>query len=1053
MPNRTSEAGSQLFIVDNSDADWKVLRYLHDWCQIAKGLDIATGYFEIGSLLALNSEWQKIDHIRILMGDEVSRRTQAAFVDGLRTASTRLDNSIEIEKQKNDFLAGVPEVVEAIRSGKIQCRIYRKEKFHAKAYITHARLEVVGSSALVGSSNFTYPGLTENLELNVQITGRPVSVLQEWYEEHWKEAEDVTPEMLRVIERHIREFSPFEVYAKALQEFFRGHEMTADEWELSQSRMYPILDEYQKEAYHALMKIAGQHGGAFLCDGVGLGKTFVGLMLIERMVIQERKRVALFVPKAAREDVWERDIRRYLRNLSGAFSNLEVFNHTDLMRKSGDIPYRLNQVKEMADVIVVDEAHHFRNTGLKGAEDEIKSRYWRFYEILEGKKLFMLTATPVNNRLTDLQHMIELFSRGQADYFKTSLGIHSLPGHFRSLEKALENLVAEKEGLFANDAVTSQTEAEQVLWSDDLFRALVVQRSRGYVIQSQKQHGGNKAIFPKREDPHVVPYSVKKTYGRILQMIEKAFAKEKPLFSLAIYYPLAYYTGPAMEKQERAWLENRQKSVVTLIRTQFLKRFESSARAFEYSCQTLMLKLLAWATKHSQTDTEKKLLERWKNQNAELIDAVHRDQHELVGEDFPEDQDDDVIDPEMLENVEELGRDQYNIPEILNETFMDLNEIVAFLGELKKFKPSHDDKLASLIRLLKGDSVLKKHKVLIFSEYMATARYLEKQLKEAGLRDVVEIDSASGKNRSAVIRSFAPYYNRPAQGELFDGIERETRILISTDVLSEGLNLQDASRLINYDLHWNPVRLMQRIGRVDRRLNPQIEALMLKDKPDLKDIRGTVAYWNFLPPEELDNLLRLYKTVSHKTLRISKAFGIENRKLLRPDDDYDIVKDFIHSYEGTTTAVESLRLEYQKLLKQNPELESFLTSMPGRVFSGKQHPKPGTKAVFFCYALPAVSDQEEDSERQDASRWTEEAGISKWYLYELPVGRILETPADIVGCIRSKPDTPRHRIMDDKTLSEIRATVDKHVKNTYLKQVQAPVGVKPVLKCWMELAC
>ncbi len=206
MPKRTSKSGSDLFIVDNSDTDWKVLRYLHDWCQLSQTIDIASGYFEIGALLGLKDEWRKVDHIRILMGDEVTKRTKAALTEGL---GRRLDASLEVEKQRNDFLAGVPAIVEAIHAGRIVCRVYRKAKFHAKAYITHARLEVVGSSALVGSSNFTLPGLMENIELNVRITGRPVSVLQEWYEEHWNDAEDVTPELLRVIERHTREYSRF----------------------------------------------------------------------------------------------------------------------------------------------------------------------------------------------------------------------------------------------------------------------------------------------------------------------------------------------------------------------------------------------------------------------------------------------------------------------------------------------------------------------------------------------------------------------------------------------------------------------------------------------------------------------------------------------------------------------------------------------------------------------------------------------------------------------------------------------------------------------------
>ncbi len=375
MPRRMSQTGSELFIVDNCNDDWKVRRYLHDWCGLSKAIDIATGYFEIGSLLALADEWQKVDSIRILMGDEVSLRTRSAFDAGLNRMQSRLGASLEAAKDENDFLVGVPAIVEGLRSGKIRCRVFRKDKFHAKCYLTHARHEVVGSFALVGSSNFTYPGITENIELNVQISGTPVAVLQEWYEEHWNEAEDVTPEILRTVERHIRDYPPFEVYVKAIQEYCRGHELTASEWELAGaprgSRMYGVLDQYQKEGYQSLMKIARTHRGAFLCDGVGLGKTFIGLMIIERLILHEGKRVALFVPKAGRADVWERAIRDYLPHIGGIrggdFSSLVVFNHTDLGR-GGDFPYRFERIRELADAIVIDEAHHFRNLGRRAEE-------------------------------------------------------------------------------------------------------------------------------------------------------------------------------------------------------------------------------------------------------------------------------------------------------------------------------------------------------------------------------------------------------------------------------------------------------------------------------------------------------------------------------------------------------------------------------------------------------------------------------------------------------------------------------------------------------------
>lgn len=157
MPKRSNaRTGSELFIVDNSEDDWKAQRYLHEWCGLSRGIDIATAYWEIGSLLSLGEEWQKVDAFRILMGDEVSRRTRNAFAKAVSDRLARLDNSLETEKEKNDFLEGVPAVVDALRERKIQARVYRKAKFHAKAYITHARQEVIGSAALVGSpSNST----------------------------------------------------------------------------------------------------------------------------------------------------------------------------------------------------------------------------------------------------------------------------------------------------------------------------------------------------------------------------------------------------------------------------------------------------------------------------------------------------------------------------------------------------------------------------------------------------------------------------------------------------------------------------------------------------------------------------------------------------------------------------------------------------------------------------------------------------------------------------------------------------------------------------------
>lgn len=777
-------------------------------------------------------------------------------------------------------------------------------------------------------------------------------------------------------------------------------------------------------------------------------------MLIERLIDHDRKRIALFVPKAARKPVWESALKRYLSNIRGAFANLEIFNHTDLNR-GGEYHERLESVRERADVIIIDEAHHFRNPGIKGEGVRRPSRYRRMFEIAEGKTVFLLTATPVNNRLDDLQHMIELFTHRQADYFTDApLGIHSLPGHFRKMEKELEKLVAHS-SMEGDLTETNQVEATQILSSDALFRELVVQRSRAYVKSSEEQQGGARTLFPNREAPQVAEYSVKKTYGRLLDMVDKAFAKKKPLFSLAIYNPLAYYRGP--DQNIDPLLRGRQNQVVSLIRTQFLKRFESSAHAFGLSCEMLLRKLLAFVTKYSKSDGEKARLERWKGIHSERMGFIRITQRALfveqmdLGEQADDETFDDLISEELLEDVENLSPVEYNIDKILDETYLDLDQVVNFLDELRKFKPTNDDKLKALLKLLMQDPVLKKHKVLIFTEYMATARYLKEQLEAEGIEGVDEVDSAVKGDRGKVIQKFAPYYNGSSSSGLREEGLKETRVLISTDVLSEGLNLQDATRLINYDLHWNPVRLMQRIGRVDRRMNPEIEDQIKKEHPKQKPIRGTVAYWNFLPPNELDDLLKLYSRVSHKTLRISRTFGIEGKKLLKPDDDFEALKEFNHSYEGTKSPTEELHLEYQKLVQDDPELAQRLDALPGRLFSGKEYPAPDSRGVFFCYALPAPG-AAGNGDSTDASFWSEEKGFTQWYLYNLTTEKIEEDAATIINFIRCKPETPRQHILDKEMLTDVRKLVEKHLKNSYFRRVQAPQGVKATLKGWMELS-
>ncbi|MEW5882828.1 MAG: DNA methyltransferase [Armatimonadota bacterium] len=283
----------------------------------AHSLDIATGYFEVGALVALEGAWQEVSGtIRLLMGDEMTRSTKAAILEGL---GDRRRNGIEQAKVEDDW--GAVDHLQAIRNaiatGKILPKVYTRAKFHAKSM--HYKTGGVVNHGIIGSSNFTRRGMTENIELNLFTSDNSqLRNLEDWFERAWEEAEDIQPDLLKIIEPHVREYSPFEVYLRAMRERFFGLEPGEITWEREESRIYPILAQYQRDAYHDLMRHAKEWGGGLLCDGVGLGKTHVALMLIER-ARREKKKVLVIVPKATIPSVWQRVLSEHFPDDTGSY--------------------------------------------------------------------------------------------------------------------------------------------------------------------------------------------------------------------------------------------------------------------------------------------------------------------------------------------------------------------------------------------------------------------------------------------------------------------------------------------------------------------------------------------------------------------------------------------------------------------------------------------------------------------------------------------------------------------------------------------------------------
>ncbi|MHC4891957.1 MAG: helicase-related protein [Planctomycetota bacterium] len=1049
----------EIRIVDNSTDASKLEEALRRSMAPGGTLDVATGYFDVGALLALGEGWESLSGMRILLGASSGERTRKLLSDRLRQdASERFRSGLDEERRKDPLLQGLLRVVEALREGAIECRMHTLagRKFHAKAYIASDAPEQAPSVAFVGSSNFTRAGLSTNVELNVgydeEVSTRKLAA---WFEEHWEEGEEITEDFTDLLERTVREYSPWEIYAKSVHELLRGRELTSNEWERTKSEIYPLLDENQKRGYHQLLGMAvgpRGRGGAFLCDGVGMGKTFIGLMLIERLCRYEKKRVVLFAPKSAKEAVWDKECEKRLLDLDGAFGKkLRLFAHTDLHKKSDGDVRTFEQVREEADVVVIDESHYFRNKGRRGGEGVDRSWYRKLYDLIENpdgtrKTVFLLTATPINNSLKDFQHQAELFLGEDDPRALAPFGIGNLPTEVKSLEKAIDQ------------ASQDPANTPALLKDSPLFKELVVQRSRSFAKAIQQDDPSARELhYPEREKPRVAHYSLRRGCGPLLDLLEATFLGGQADLQLSLYYPLRYdLTGDADPVEV-----NRQNQVVGLIRTLLVKRLESCVRSFEASCLQMLKKMIAFCEVNVLAGEEQSALERWRGKHASTIKGAELGQLQLWNEEgeVNDYQDEDFVPQELIDGFEPLDRAGVDVPKVLEDTYRDMDRLIQFLDLVRKVDQRLDDKARKLIEMLREDEDLKNQKVIVFTEFAHTARYLEKRLLEEGFTGVESVTSRSNKDRTDVVERFAPFYNGTTAIDLRTDGRKEIEILISTDMLAEGLNLHDATRLINYDIHWNPVQIIQRIGRVDRRLDPDKEDEIAESRTaeGLAGDRGRVVYWNFLPPDELDGLIQIMQQVSRKVFRISATLGIQAGHLLDPDevlDDVQVLDRYEEFVEGTRSSEEELQLEHRAWLQEDPGLEAALEAIPAGVRSGMEGASGelGT-GVFFCLRLPG---RDMTASTDGTAVWNLEAGVTRWYYVPLAGAEgesheVVEQLGPIrerIACDRAEQRVTR---LDDDALRDAKARVDRHVRDTYVKKLQIPQGHKADLITWMEV--
>lgn len=579
-------------------------------------------------------------------------------------------------------------------------------------------------------------------------------------------------------------------------------------------------------------------------------------------------------------------------------------------------------------LIVVDESHNFRNPST--------NRWENLFKLLNNdaeKKLILLTATPVNNTLFDLYHQLRFITRDRDDFFLAA-GISNLRQYFINAETNRETLY-------------------------EVLEAIAVRRSRQFIRKNypDAEIDGQRIRFPERE-LHSVNYSLEKSYGgglykRIAEAIENLnlapyqvdmFRKEVVEPKKAFLSQLGLFDDEGEQKslreklkglgwdderiQDLFWNLGRQNAIAHIMRVLYLKRLESSVHALRISLKR-------------QRDFQEKFLQAL--QKGRLLNSTAYRKW-LQVENIDEQSEGNLDIQRILDTLPELNLNEYDVDTLRRAVQEDIKRLDELLTELEKLAPEQDDKLQTLKRLLANE--LKSKKVVIFSYFKDTARYIYKHLREDEefFRQAVLtpervsiIDSdVTPDERLNRIRRFAPNANNTNVQP-----DREIQVLFSTDVLSEGQNLQDADTIINYDLHWNPIRMVQRIGRLDRIGSPH----------------NTIHVYNFIPEDALEELLRLLERLHEKLSKINQSVGLDASVLgetpnpmdfntLRriAQEDGAVLDDL--EMESELSIGEFLMQDLLRFLKQAGE--AYLSQIPYGVGTAKKG-QEGVKGFFAAF--------------------------------------------------------------------------------------------------------
>ena len=863
--------------------------------------DALVGYFRASGYFRIRKFIQQTPHIRILVGINVDKLTYQANQQGLlfnpnseqsqEEFFNEIKKNIQEAKYDKEVEDGMYQFIEDIVSGRIEMRIHPKQNIHAKIYIFREKVYHPHGygSVITGSSNLTEAGLEKNFEFNVELRyDDDIQFATETFERLWAESVEIDITHIEKIktESYLNtDFTPYEVYLKFLLEYF-GKSIDFDPNSVSDlPKGYKKLS-YQIDAvndgYSKMMK----HNGFFLSDVVGLGKTIVSALIAKKFFFangfpMHRSYTLIIVPPALKEG-WERTMTEF------KLDNYKIITNGSLHKLKNPSLY---------DLVIVDEAHKFRSdtaSMYNELQKLCKTKTLHADGSLHDKKVILVSATPLNNRPEDIANLVYLFQ----DSKDSTLEEGNLQRFFREQIDKYKRAKDLKDIELISKEVKAIYEKIRV----KVVEPLTVRRTRTDLMENEayrKDLEKQNVHFPDVKAPHKIYYQLdtelEELYDKTIRYLK---GKEKGTLKYYRYQAIKYLLPPKKDKYKKADLISIQ--LAGIMKTLLVKRIDSSFYAFKQS------------------------LKRYYQANKVMLDmfekgVIYIAPNLKVNELLSEGRED-----ELIRQIEEAQYTDPTIevctPEDFETIFIDgLKQDGQILKELVEAwdKVTYDPKLDIFINeYMKGKlfdkSINQEGKLVIFSESKETTKYLSDALRANGFNRVLTVQS---DNRNDKMPALEANFDANYKGEK----KNDYNIVISTEVLAEGVNLHRANVIVNYDTPWNSTRLMQRIGRVNR----------------IGSTAKEVHIFNFFPTAKVNNDIELEKKAKMKLFAFHAALG-EDSQIYSTDESPESFGLFDKNVDEERDEKLRYLMWLRQLKEENPDLIKRINKMPLRARVGRK---------------------------------------------------------------------------------------------------------------------